>query len=209
MRRLLAFIGLLALVALALGFAAGPDRRRAACERVGLCEQRDLMGAMLTSVQRQQKLIVLTARLLVPITSERATTLGPMTVATTRQTAILPATVNYVVDLSIMQERDLRWNPDSETLTVKRPPVVPEDPAIQWEKKLVYEDNNLVSVLTSVSDNLRKDNEEKAPAEFRRQSRSPELLKLADTAADEALAATLRMALVAGGYGGAQVVVTR
>jgi len=177
--------------------------------QLGLCKQADFMGAMLVSVQRQQKLLVLTARLVAPVTSARDTTLGPMTLATTRQTAILPATVNYVVDLSAMRAADLRWDPATQMLSVKRPPVTPMEPAIQWEHAQTYEDNNLVSVLTSVSDNLRQDNQQKAPAEFTRQSRAPELMQLANEAADDALEATFRMALVATGYRNAAVVVTR
>lgn len=209
MRILLSWVGALSLLALALGLAAGAERRQQVCVQLGLCKQSDFMGSMLVSVQRQQKLLVLTARLVAPVTSARETTVGPLTIGTTRQTAILPATVAYVVDLSLMKEGDLRWEPETETLNVKRPPVTPLEPTIQWEKALTYEDNNLVSVLTSVSDNLRQDNQEKAPAEFLRQSRAPELMKLADSAADEALEATFRMALIATGYHNAEVVVTR
>ena len=79
---------------------------------------------MLVSVQRQQKLLVLTARLVQPVTSERETTLGPITVATTRQTAILPATVTYVVDLSKLKAADLQWNPEAQLLLLGRASVL-------------------------------------------------------------------------------------
>lgn len=209
LRTLLSWIGVLALVGAALGFAAGADRRREACVAVGLCKQPDFMGAMLVSVQRQQKLLVLTARLVVPVTSARETTLGPVTVATTKQTAILPATVNYVIDLAAMKAADLAWDAAAQTLTVQRPAVVPMAPAIEWQKAQIYQDGGWATALTGVSDTLRRDNQEKAPGLFLRQSKDADLLALADTAADDALETAFRMPLVAAGFADARVVVTR
>ena len=209
LRKILSWIGVLALVGAALGFAAGADRRREACVAVGLCKQTDFMGAMLVSVQRQQKLLVLTARLVVPVTSARETTLGPMTLATTKQTAILPATVNYVVDLAAMRAGDLVWDGGAQTLTVRRPAVVAMAPAIEWQKAQIYQDGGWATALTGVSDGLRKDNLEKAPGLFLRQSKDADLLALADTAADAALETAFRMPLVAAGFVDARVIVTR
>ena len=209
LRKFLAWVGLLAIVLTTLGFAAGADRRREACVAVGLCKQPDFMGAMLVSVQRQQKLLVLTARLVVPVTSARETTFGPMTVATTKQTAILPATVNYVVDLAAMQAADLVWDAESEILTVRRPKVVPMAPAIEWQKAQIYQDGGWATALTGVSDTLRRDNQAKAPGLFLKQSKDADLLALADTAADAALETAFRMPLVAAGFQDARVVVTR
>ena len=89
---------------------------------------------MLVSVQKQSRLVVLTARLVAPVTSARDTTLGPLTVATTRQTAILPARVDYWVDLSQLSQSALSFDADSETLTVKRPRVEAGPPQIEWDK---------------------------------------------------------------------------
>ena len=209
LRKLLSWVGVLALVAAALGFAAGADRRRDACVAVGLCKQTDFMAAMLVSVQRQQKLLVLTARLVVPVTSARDTTLGPMTVATTKQTAILPATVNYVLDLAALQASDLVWDAATQTLTVRRPAVVPMAPAIEWQKAQIYQDGGWATALTRVSDTLRQDNQQKAPGLFLKQSKDADLLALADTAADSALQTAFGMPLVAAGFPDARVIVTR
>jgi hypothetical protein len=209
MRRLLSVIGAVALLLLALGFAAGPQRRLEACVKVGLCDQPDFLGAMLTSVQRQQKLLVLTARLVVPVSSARETTLGPITVATTRQTAILPATVTYTVDLSQLRPGDLDWQPETQTLTVRRPPVETMAPAIDWPRAQTFEDGSWAAVLTDVSDNLKRDNEAKAPGLFAQQARAPDLLAMADGAADAALQTAFRMPLVAAGFADAKVVIAR
>jgi len=210
MRRIFAWIGVLALVGVIVAAIAGPQKRREACIAVGLCEDVDsMMGAMLVSVKRQQALIVLTARLVAPITSARETTIGPVTLATTRQTAILPATVNYAIDLSTMGEDDLDWNVATRTLRVKRPRVTVMDPTIDWGKAQIYEDAGWATVLTDVGQNLRRDNDAKAPAEFRKQASAAELLAMANGAADAALETIFRMPLAAAGFQDARVNVIR
>lgn len=209
MKRLLSIIGALALLGVALGLAAGPERRQQACIAIGLCERPDFLGAMLVSVQKQQKLLVLTARLVLPVSSARETTLGPITVATTRQTAILPATVNYVVDLSALKSSDLDWNRDAQTLTVRRPPVRPMPATIDWAQAQTFQDAGWQTVLTDVSANLKRDNELKAPGQFAAQASARDLVAMADHAADQALETTFRMPLVAAGFPQAKVVVNR
>ena len=209
MKRLLSIVGAAAILLALVGWAAGPDRRREACISVGLCERADLLGAMLVSVQRQQKLLVLTARLVQPVTSERETTLGPITVATTRQTAILPATVTYVVDLSKLAQADLRWDAEAQLLSVRRPPVEPMPASIEWGLAQTYQDNGWQTVLTGVGANLKRDNEAKAPAQFAAQARAKDLLAMADQSADQALETTFRMPLVAAGFPDAKVVISR
>ena len=209
MKRFLSVVGAAAILLALIGWAAGPDRRREACIAAGLCEQPDFLGAMLVSAQRQQKLLVLTARLVQPVTSERATTLGPITVATTRQTAILPATVTYVVDLSKLKAADLQWNPEAQLLSVRRPPVEPMPASIEWANAQTFQDNGWQTVLTDVSANLKRDNEAKAPGQFAAQARARDLIAMADHAADQALETTFRMPLVAAGYADAKVAVSR
>lgn len=199
----------MALVLAALALAAGPQRRAEACRAIGLCKQQDFLGAMLTSVRKQNRLVVLTARLVAPVTSARDTTVGPVTVATTRQTVILPARVDYSVDLSGLGQSDLSWDEGSATLTVRRPAVEAGPPIIEWEQAQTYSDGNIASLLTDVRTNLERDNREKAPALFRQQAASKELMLMAENSADEALAMLFRAPLVAAGHTNPQVVVTR
>lgn len=207
MRRVFAWIGVLALVGVMVGAIAGPQKRREACVAVGLCKDIDFMGAMLVSVQRQQTLLVLTARLVAPVTSARDTTIGPITLATTRQTAILPAMVTYAIDLSKMGKDDLSWDEAARTLRVKRPAVMVMEPTIDWGKAQIYQDDGWATVMTEVLPALRRDNDAKAPAAFRRQAASADLLAMADKAADAALETLFRMPLAAAGFEDAKIVV--
>ena len=209
LRRILAWVGVLALVLAALALAAGPQRRYEACRSIGLCKDRDFLGAMLVSVRKQNRLVVLTARLVAPVTSARDTTMGPVTVMTTRQTAILPARVDYSLDLSTLQQSDLTWDGDSNTLTVRRPPVEAGPPQIEWEAAQIYSDGNLATALTDVRSNLEQDNRQKAPGLFKAQAASAELMQMADNSADEALATLFRAPLVAAGHANPKVVISR
>jgi hypothetical protein len=207
--RLFSIVGVLAILGLVAALAAGPERRRGACIAIGLCEKEDFLGAMLVAVRRQQRLLVLSARLVEPVTSARETTVGPVTVAVTRQTAILPATVHYAMDLTRMTAADLLWDAETRTLSIRRPAVEPMEPTIDWAQALTYEDGGLATVLTDVSANLKRDNEAKAPARFAAQARSAELMALANDAADAALERTFALPLAAAGMPDAKVVVTR
>lgn len=209
MKRIFTFIGISTLVAAALLLAAGPDRRRQACIATGLCQEQDFLGAMLVSVQRQQKHIVLSARLVAPITAARDTTLGPLTVGTTRATAIIPATVHYAVDFSQIAADDLDWKAGSQTLTVRRPPVVAMEPAIEWDKAQIYSDKGLIPAMTDISQRLAADQRSKAPGVFRAQAAGPDLAKLANDAADDALESLFLMPLLAAGHDQAKVIITR
>ncbi len=209
LRKLLAITGVVALIFALVLTVAGADRRRELCLATGLCAQPDFLGAMLVSVQRQSRHIVLTARLVAPITSGRDTTLGPVTIATTRQTAIVPATVHYAVDFSRMQPSDLSWDADTQTLKVRRPPVQPMEAAIEWEKADIYGDAGLITAVTEVRQRLEADNRAKAPAVFRAQARATDLMRLADEAADDAIRSLFLMPLLAAGHSDAKVIVSR
>lgn len=198
--------------ALMLGIAilaAGPERRTAACVAIGLCPApADLVG-MLAAVRQEQALLVMTARLVEPVTSTRDTTLGPLTLATTRQTSILPATVSYRLELSRLADGDVSWDAGARRLTVRRPPVSIGEPTIHWDRAQTYTDEGWVAAATGVRDRLREDNQKKAPAEFRAMARQPELLAMADEAADRALKATFRVPLAAAGFADATVEIVR
>lgn len=205
----LTVLGAVALLGTLILVAVGSDRRKTLCASAGLCDDPDFVAAMVESVRREQKFVIFSARLVVPVTSERATTLALVTVATTRQTAILPGSVNYSLDLSGLSANDLKWEPDARTLTIFRPPVLIEEPTIQWDKAQKYAETGWQTVLTSVSENLQRDNEKQAPKLFRKQAEDPELKRMADAAADHALTAVFSMPLHAAGFPDAKVVVKR
>lgn len=119
--------------------------------------------------------------------------------ATTRQTSILPATVTYRLELSRLGDRDVSRDAGARRPTDRRPPVSIGDPTVHWDRAQTCTDEGCVAAATGVRDRLREDNQTKAPAEFRAMARQPELLAMADEAADRVLKATFREPLAAGG----------
>lgn len=209
MRKLLSWVGVIALLLGLAAMLAGRERVRGVCEQVGICQPRDMLGAMLAAVQREQKLVVLTARLVQPVTSARETTVGPVVVATTRSTAILPATVSYSLELSQLKAENFTWDAQTQKLIVRRPPVVVGEPAVQWERALHYNDGSFVTMLTDVEARLKQDNAERAPGQFRQQAKAADLMLMADDAADAALHTLLVLPLKAAGFDRAEVEVVR
>lgn len=204
-----AWVGAAALLMGIAILAAGPERRTAACIAIGLCPAPADLQGMLAAVRQEQALIVMTARLVEPITSARDTTLGPITIATTRQTAILPATVSYKLELAKLGDGDVSWDAEVRRLTVRRPPVSVGEPSVHWDRAQTYSDEGWVVLTTGVRERLREDNQKKAPAEFRALARQPELLAMAEEAADRALKATFRVPLAAAGFPDATVEIIR
>ena len=212
-KNLMAGVGAVALLGVVAGVAAGPERLTQACVSVGLCEAQDVTGALLAAVQKQNRLTVFAARLVEAVTSTREIRLlpggmGPV-VETVRLTSIVPAEVAYSVDLSGLTAADLSWDADTSTLTVRRPPVQVGAPAVRWDKAQHYSDGSFIADLNKADAGLLADNQKAAPGSFQRLAAAPDLVAMADRAADEALATSLRLPLVAVGHVDAKVVVLR
>lgn len=209
LKSLLAGIGAVALAGGALMLAAGPERTRKACAAIGLCTRPDMVATMLAAVKREQALLVLSARLVAPISAARHTTLSGLVIDTDRQTSILPATVGYYLDLGAIGAGDLNWNPDRRELVVRRPTLRVGDPAIRWNEAETYTSKGWLPFNDDVALRLQQDNAGRAPDLFRQQARAPTLMALAEEAADAMLAATFRLPLAAAGYPDARVIVAR
>ena len=186
-----------------------PHWAQDACHRIGFCTApADVGGVLLKSLQQQSRLVVMRALLAAPIHSARTTTVATIPLQTTRQTVIVDAQVDYSVDLSVLKPNDLQWNPDSATLTIRRPKVEVGDPNVRWDKAQIYGDRNLSTTFTDVRENLDADNRARAPEQFRALATSEYYLTAADASADKALATLLGMVLQAMGQSGAKVAVT-
>ena len=162
---------------------------------------------MLEAIRREQSLLVLTARLVAPVSSTRQTLVAGLVVDTDRQASIVPATVSYRLDLAALGPEDLAWDPGARLLTVRRPPLSIGQPTIHWDEAETFSREGWLPLNDSIALRLQQDNLAKAPALFQAQARAPALLAQAREAADAALAATLRLPLAAAGFPDARVVV--
>jgi hypothetical protein len=159
----------------------------------------------LESVQRQSRLIVLTARFSSVITS-RIERLGGMVSAT--KTLIIPGTIRYELDLSTLQLETMRWDVESRTLTIYAPRPQIAGPEVDLSATREFKDGALLMALTNVEDRLDVANRAAVANDMRKQAQSPTIVRLADEAARDAVQRMFLLPLLAAGHDDAKVKVT-
>src|SRR6478752_6320418 len=78
----------------------------------------DPLATSLVALEKQDKLTVFSAQLSPVVSSEDSQLFGALT---SRQVAVIPARVDYTLDLSKMDKSRLAWNADSHTMKVQLP----------------------------------------------------------------------------------------
>lgn len=161
----------------------------------------------LAAVRREQKLLVFAAWVTADVTSSVQKTFMAMDVPGTsiRKTWIVPGLVRYAIDLSALRESDLRWNEETRTLTVMMPPVVPLEPAVQLDRMKVFSEKGLLAPVTDVEEVADQMNRDAIAQDILAQARAPDLMRLAEEAAAEALRNSFLVPLRATGKGDVQV----
>lgn len=163
-----------------------------------------VVDSALVAVRRQQRLTVFAASFAAVVTSTQQR-FG----LTARQTLIVPGTVRYVLDLAPVTRRDLDWNAETRTLTVRRPALLLQGPEIAVERMRTYGESGLLGALTDAEERLDAANRAAVRRDLLAQARSPELLRLAEAAADDALTRTFALPLEAAGVDAKVVVASR
>jgi hypothetical protein len=214
MRRLLAAIGsvllLLGVVAALFLWRASAAQRHAACVAVGICsDPAEVLATTLLSVQREQQLVVFSARLLTALTAVDERSVLGVRVGTARKTLLVPATMRYALDLHALRPADLLWDAGRRTLTVRRPALHILGPEIELDRAREFVDGRLMLALTGSERELDRINREQARARLLAEARQPELLRLAEDAADAALGRTFALPLAAAGWTDVRVEVAR
>ncbi len=197
-------IGLL----LGLGIAAGgarllPDRWPAWLG--GREDPFTVALSSLVAVQRQSKLVVLTARFSSVITS-RQQRLGGLLSAS--KTLIIPGIVRYEVNLAALDRSRLLWDRPSATLTIFAPRPVVAGPEVQLAQAREYRDGTLLMALTNAEEALDAANRAAVGADMLAQARAPVLAGMADEAARDAIQRFFLLPLHASGNTQAKVKVT-
>ena len=164
-----------------------------------------IVATSLESVQRQSRLIVLTARFNAVITS-RSERLGGLVSAS--KTLIIPGTVRYELDLSGLKVETMRWDVPSRTLTIYAPRPRPAGPEVELTAIREFRDGALLMALTSVEARLDAANRQAVAADMLTQATAPTIARLADEAARDAVQRMFLLPLVAAGHEDARVKVT-
>lgn len=160
----------------------------------------DPVASLVASVQRQNSLTVFRAQVATVTTSRESRLLG---LAPVEQVAVIPATVEYRLDLSQLSPRDFAWDPEAQRARVTLPPIAVQPPNLDEARARYLRSGVLVSARTQEA--LSRDNSVQATREAARLARDPELMRLAREAAVAAMARTIALPLRAAGFDRASV----
>src|SRR5690606_31977407 len=116
-------------------------------------EEGDIVGSAMLAFEEQNSLTVFSSRFEVVAESVNRPSVGPLDISAleSRQAMIVPATVEYRLDLSQMDRGDFAWDPESETLEVILPGLRISTPNIDEAAARYFTDGLYVSRDASVS----------------------------------------------------------
>lgn len=183
-------VGALAIAAWALWRAFGP-------QPLG-----DPLATSLAVFERQNRLTVFSAQLSPVVASDREQLFGMLK---SRQIAVIPARVDYTIDLSSMDRRRLAWDANARRLDVRLPPLQLTRPNLdEGQAKYLREG---VWISRNTQDSLTRDNTQLAEIQARESANNPVLMELARNAAKDAIRQNLAIPLQVAGYGNVTVAV--
>jgi hypothetical protein len=160
----------------------------------------DPIATTLVAFEEQNRLTVFSAQLSPVVASEDSRLFGALK---SRQVAVIPARVDYSIDLSRIEARRLTWNPDSETLTVQLPPVRVGVPNLDEARAQYLREG--VWITREAQDKLTRANTRLAEQQAMEQAGNPVLMKLAKEAGRTAVRQNLAIPLHVAGFGDVKV----
>ncbi|WP_260580641.1 DUF4230 domain-containing protein [Sphingopyxis sp. PET50] len=174
-------------VAVFLGWRAWHDWQRG-------YDPETVVAASLQGLQEQNVLVPFTARYVAVVTSTQSR-LG----LEAKKTLIMPGTVRYELDLAKLKPSDLDWDAASNSLTVTLPPLRLAGPEIDIDAISEFRDGVILLTLTDAERILDAANRKAAQEELIRQAKGATPMRLARTAARNAVEQSFAMPLKAAG----------
>jgi len=162
-------------------------------------EEGDPVGSAMLAFEKQNSLTVFSSRFEVVAQSTNTTSLGPIDLTETRQATIIPATIEYRLDLSSIDRDRFVWNDDTDTLGVTLPVLKISKPNLDEARKKVFTQGVWVS--RGASESLSRENSLIAERKAAAFAKNGEVLALARQAAKEAVRQNLTIPLQVAGYG--------
>ena len=180
----LLFIAMLALAAWLAWRAFGPE------------DNGDPLATSLVAFEKQNRLTVFSAQLSAVVASEDSRLFGALT---TKQVAVIPARVDYTLDLSQVDRDRLRWDESTGTLDVQLPALTVGKPNLD-EGRAQYLREGLLFT-RDAQDELTRQNTRLAEQQAVEQAANPLLMGLARAAAKDAIRQNLAIPLEVAGFG--------
>ena len=160
----------------------------------------DPLSTSLVALEKQDKLTVFSAQLSPVVASEDSRLFGAIT---SRQVAVIPARVDYTLDLSKMDKSRLAWNAGSHTMEVQLPALTVGRPNLDEARAQYLREG--IWITNNAQDRLTRNNTRLAEQQAVQQAANPVLMDLARTAAREAIGQNLAIPLQVAGYGEVKV----
>ena len=165
----------------------------------------DPVGSAMLAFQKQNSLTVFSSRFeVVAESTNRQGVLG-IDLIKSRQAAIIPALVEYRLDLSSMDRDRFVWDAASQTLAVTLPALRISRPNLDEAQAKTFTEGNFVT--GGAAQALARNNSLQAERKAGEFARNPEVMALARQAAKEAIRQNLAIPLQIAGYGDVKVAV--
>ena len=158
--------------------------------------------AMLAGFERQNKLVVLVAQVVPVVTNKDPGFIGMFD---SEQTAIIPATVSYSVNMAKLGPDAVNWNETKRQMTITAPPVMIQQPNLQEQQARYYRDG--LWVTGASVERLFKANSASALNQARALARNESLVAIARASARDAIERNARAYLSGAGMQDAVVTV--
>nr|WP_166179791.1 DUF4230 domain-containing protein [Altererythrobacter segetis] len=160
----------------------------------------DPLATSLTALEKQNKLTVFSAQLSPVVASEDSRLFGAIK---SRQVAVIPARVDYTIDLSKMDRGRLAWNGETHTMDVQLPALIVGKPNLDEAHAQYLREG--IWITNTAQDRLTRNNTRLAEQQAVQQAANPVLMDLARAAAREAIGQNLAIPLQVAGYGDVKV----
>ena len=160
----------------------------------------DPLATSLVAFEKQNKLTVFSAQLSPVVASEDSRLFGALT---SRQVAVIPARVDYTLDLSQVDASRLAWDEATSTLAVQLPAIAVGRPNLDEGRAQYLREG--IWITRDAQDQLTRDNTRLAEQQAVQQAANPVLLDLARQAARNAVTQNLAIPLQVAGYGDVKV----
>lgn len=158
--------------------------------------------AMLAGFERQNKLVVLVAQVVPVVTNKDPGFIGLLD---SEQTAIIPATVAYSVNMAQLGADAIVWNETERRMTITAPPVMIQQPNLQEQQARYYRDG--LWVTGASVERLFKANSSSALKQASALARNASLIAIARSSARDAIERNAKAYLSGAGFEDAVVTV--
>lgn len=163
----------------------------------------DPLATSLVAFDKQDRLTVFSAELAPVVASDDSRLFG---LIASRQVAVIPARVDYAIDLGKVGRDRMRWDAASKTLTVRLPALVVGRPNLDEARAQYLREG--VWITRAAQDKLTRDNTKLAEQMAVEQAANPVLMGLARGAAKDAVSQNLAIPLKVAGFGDVKLTIT-